>query len=99
MGKETELNITKEEFLKAKEVVWTCASRNAKNGITGFNFYLIFANGKRKEVIGGYYWSDNKGYYWHTAWGLSRPLDIYINIGYKLGLDFHDIEQSKLRGM
>jgi 3-deoxy-D-arabino-heptulosonate 7-phosphate (DAHP) synthase len=35
-----ELNITKEEFLNAKNYIFTIANIT-KNGITGWNFYIL----------------------------------------------------------
>lgn len=90
-----EVNITKQEFLKAKEYLFTCANKTS-NGVTGYNFYLLDKKRNRKRVVGGDYWSGNKGYHWVTCWGTYRPLEILLSVGYKLGLKFHQIEQGKM---
>jgi len=88
------LNITKKEFKEAKNYIFTYANIT-KNGVTGWNFYLLNNKGI-KRVIGGPCWNDKRGYYHNTAWGLDRALDILLSIAYSLGLKFHDVEQNKI---
>jgi len=90
-----ELNITKKEFKEAKNYIFTCANMT-KNGITGWNFYLLFKNGEIKQVRGGNCWSEKAGFYHNTAWGLDRALDILLAVGQDLGLKFHEIDQGRM---
>jgi hypothetical protein len=95
MKNKKELNITKEEFLRAKNYIFTIANMT-KNGITGFNFYLLNEDGTIRRVIGGSAWNEKKGYYHKTALGTDRKLEILFSIAYDLGLNFHDVEQNKI---
>jgi hypothetical protein len=89
------LNITKEEFLRAKNYIFTIANIT-KNGITGFNFYLLNEDGTIRRVIGGPAWNEKKGYYHKAAFGTDRKLEILFSIAYNLGLNFHDVNLEKI---
>jgi hypothetical protein len=54
-----DLNITKDEFLKAKNYIFTIANITG-NGITGWNFYLLGEDGTIKKVVGGSAWNEKK---------------------------------------
>jgi hypothetical protein len=95
MKNKRELNITKEEFLKAKNYLFTI-SNITKNGVTGWNFYLLNEDGTIKKVMGGTAWNEKKGYYHETAYGTDRKLEILLSVAYDLGLNFHDVEQNKI---
>jgi hypothetical protein len=90
-----DLNIIKEDFIKAKTYIFTIANIT-RNGITGYNFYLLNEDGSILRVVGGSTWNDKKGYHHNTAWGLDRALDILLSIASDLGLNFHDVHQSKM---
>ncbi|MFZ8801810.1 MAG: hypothetical protein ACO2PO_02270 [Candidatus Calescibacterium sp.] len=90
-----ELNITKEEFLGAKNYIFTIANITSQ-GITGWNFYLLNKNGTIKKVTGGRAWNAKKGYYHETAYGTDRKLEILLSIASELGLNFHDVKQEKI---
>ena len=93
-----EINVSKKEFLKAEQYIFTIANIT-KNGITGWNFYLYSKKGDYpfQRVAGGAYWNAKKGYYQINAWGTDRRLEILLSVGYSLGLDFHDIKQLKMK--
>ncbi len=91
-----QLNISKKEFLTAKEYIWTCASRNSRNGITGYNLYLKDKKGNINQITGGQYWSKKKGYHHIVAVGTSRSLDLFFSINSELGLRLEDLKQSKI---
>ena len=97
--------LTKEVFKKAleeKRVYLTTELKTAK-GITGYNVYILdidhdLMEPKLKGMLWlcGHspYWSNSKECYHCTAWGLSRPLEIILSIGYKLGLKFKEMPQT-----
>lgn len=97
--------LTKEMFkeaLEEKRVYLTSELKTAK-GVTGYNVYIqdfsTGENGHRGPQImwlcgHSPYWSDSKECYHCTAWGLSRPLEIILSIGYKLGLTFQEMPQT-----
>ena len=88
--------ITKTIYKNAlkKGNVYLSTAMQTRNGITGYNVY-IKRPGEMRQVFGhSDYWSENKRCYHCTAWGTSRPLEIVLSIGYKLGLKFHDIKQN-----
>jgi hypothetical protein len=95
MKNKKELNITREEFLKAKNYVFTIANIT-KNGITGWNFYLLNEDGTIKKVVGGSAWDEKKGYYHKTALGTDRKIEILSSVAYDLGLNFHNVNQNKI---
>ena len=90
------MNISAVELKEADEIMWTKEYIGAM-GVTGFNLYLK-SGPKIKKVVGGPHWSEMKGYYHNTSVGMDRVLDTYLAIGYSLGLEFHEINQSKVRG-
>jgi len=90
-----ELNIKKEEFEKAKNYLITVA-HSTKNGITGFNVYLLFDDGTIKKVVGGGSWNKKKGYYHCTVWGMDRALNILDNIAAELGATLNQDKIKKL---
>ena len=98
--------LTKEIFKKAleeKRVYLTAALKTSK-GITGYNVYILEVEDFINDIppktdilwLCGHspYWSDSKECYHCTAWGLSRPLEIILSIGYKLGLTFQEMPQT-----
>lgn len=92
--------LTKEIYqqaLKDGRVILT-ANNHTRNGITEYNLYIENPEpdmpGIRQVCGHSSYWSDNKRAYWVTCWGTSRPLEIILDVGYKLGLQFKEIEQN-----
>jgi len=79
--------LKKDKVFLTKEII-------TSNGITGFNVYIYYKNNFRRIVGIGNYWSNKKECYHCTVYGSSRSLDIILNIGYSLGLKFHDIRQN-----
>ena len=75
----------------------TMLTSQTKNGITGYNLYLSIKDKPMKNVTGGSYWSETKGYHWITSWGLNRPLELWLQICYMLGLEFKDLKQNMIR--
>jgi len=89
-----ELNITPEEFLNAEKYIFT-AEMITKNGVTGWNFYLL-KNGEFKRVIGGDTWNEKKKCHHNTAWGINRAFDLLVAIGYQLGIEHPENLQNKI---
>ena len=90
--------ITKTKYknaLKSGRVFMTTAMQG-RNGVTGYNLYIKDAKGSTMRLLCGHssYWSDKRRCYHCCAWGTSRPLEIILSVGYKLGLGFHEIEQN-----
>ena len=90
-----EPNITKDEFLSADTYIFT-AAKITKNGITGFNFYLL-KNGDFKRVIGGRLWREEEleGYHHVVAWGTSRTLEVLLSVADELGIKHGEVNQRK----
>lgn len=79
--------------LKAGRVFLTSA-KETRNGITGYNLYIIRKN-RVWQVLGhSVYWSNPKRYYHVVAWGTSRTLEVILSVGYQLGLNFNEIKQN-----
>lgn len=78
--------------------VFMTANNHTRNGITEYNLYILNPTREMKGIRQVYghsnYWNDKRQAYWVCAWGTSRPLEVILSIGYKLGLGFHDIEQN-----
>ena len=89
-----ELNITPEELLNAEKYIFT-AEKITKNGITGWNFYIL-KNGEFKKVIGGNTWNDKKGYHHNTTLGIDRAFNLLVSIGYQLGIEHPENLQKKI---
>lgn len=70
-----------------------------RNGWTGFNVYLYDStnpNWWRCRLIELCpYWNKSRGEYKSNAWGTDRTLEVYLSIGYSLGLNFQEIKQSQ----
>jgi hypothetical protein len=65
-----------------------------RNGVTGYNLYIL-KNGDMLKVCGhSPYWSDKKRCYHVTCWGTSRPLEVILSVGRSLGLRFHEMSQN-----
>jgi hypothetical protein len=90
-----ELNITRDEFEKAKLILVSIDSYSSRNGITGFNVYLLFSDCSLKKVIGGTYWNEKYGNHHCTGWGVDRALVIVESIRNLLGVEKFD--QSKIK--
>jgi hypothetical protein len=90
-----ELNINKDEFLRAKNYIFTIANIT-KNGITGLNFYLLDENGAIKKLIGGTTWNEKRGYYHEAGFGLDRVLSVLFSVAYDLGLKDSEVKQEKI---
>ncbi len=94
--------ITKKIFQKAlkERRVFLTSAMQTNNGTTGYNVYIVECGNRGKNIdtkwLCGHsaYWSDSKECYHCTGWGMSRPLEIILSIGYSLGLKFDEIPQK-----
>ncbi|MDZ4246786.1 MAG: hypothetical protein U1D67_06690 [Dehalococcoidia bacterium] len=92
--------LTKEVYQAALEEgrVYITGQNSGRNGVTMYKLYINKPTSDSPglaQVRGiGNYWSQKKNCYWVTAWGTSRELEIILNVGYALGLQFHDIKQN-----
>lgn len=92
--------LTKEIYKKALEEgrVYMSANNHTRSGITQYNLYILNPTPDitgMVQVCGhSNYWSDAKQVYWVCAWGTSRPLEVILSVGYKLGLKFEEIRQK-----
>ena len=84
--------------LKDGRVYMTTEMQTSRNGITGYNLYILNPSkdikGMAKVLGWSNYWSESKQCYHVCAWGTSRPLEVILTIGYKLGLRFEEIKQN-----
>ena len=89
-------DLTKRQFKTALEKgnVYMTEAMQTRNGTTGYNVYVM-RSGKLHKVYGiGLYWNNSKGFYHCATFGTSRSLEIILDIGYSLGLEFDENRQN-----
>lgn len=90
----SENNITRQQYKKAIEQrrIFIVGTKYSRNGWTEFDVYEIRKNNLIRITVpnAGYYNKKNYNYKC-TAWGTSRALEIFLAIGYELGLSFSDM--------
>lgn len=97
--------LTKQIYKKAliDSKVYIRCQNQGRNGVTKYGLSILRRTRRDNgtydtrlwDVCGhSNYWSEKLGCYRVTCWGTSRPLEIILDVGYSLGLDFHDIKQN-----